>query len=245
MDTIVKLEHVFQHMGARRVLNDVNLSIENGEAFALLGTNGAGKTLLLRLILGLDVPSAGRIEVLGRDLATLDAGGLAKLRRNVGMVFQGGSLLNELTAAENIMLPMRDEALSAEELQRRTRLLMMQLRLDGLENFRPSELSSGLLRQIEMARALVRRPSLLLWDGLGDGLDLAAGAEIQDLLMDYKKSHNMSIIMTGHRITQVEAIASRIGVLEAGRLLFAGAPEKALAMKKHDFELRCLLDGRP
>ncbi len=245
MDAIIKLEHVFQHMGTRCVLDDVNLHIDDGETFALLGANGAGKTLLLRLLLGLDTPSAGRIEVLGRDLATLDARSLAELRRDVGMVFQGGSLLNELTVAENIMLPLRNEALSAEELQRKVRLIMMQLRLDGLENSRPPEISSGLRRQIEMARALVHRPSLLLWDGLGEGLDLAAGAEIRDILMDHKKSHNMSIIITSHQLPQVEGIASRIGVLESGRLMFTGTPEQASAMKRDDFELRCLLDGRP
>lgn len=245
MNTAVRLEHVFQHIGARCVLDDVNLRIEHGEAFVLLGANGAGKTVLLRLILGLDQPSAGLIEVLGKDLGALGAREFGELRRTTGMIFQGGSLLNDRTIVDNIMLPLRDEPVDAEERQRRVRLIMLQLRLDGLENMRPAALSSGLLRKVEMARALIGRPRLLLWDGLAEGLDVAAAAEVLALLMEHKKNNDMTLIMTGNHIDKATALGARVGVLDGGRLLFVGTTQEAVARKRDDLDLRCVLDGHP
>ncbi len=188
MPAIVKLENVFQHIGGRCVLEDITLRIEAGESFALLGPNGAGKTLLLRLIMGLDRPSAGHIEVLGRALAHVSPAEMIQLRRSVGMVMQGGALLNGLSVMENLILPLRAGGLSTNRMQRTARLIMTQLRLDGLENMRPFELSGGLSRKVELARALIRRPPLLLWDELLDGLDPASVGEIVEHLQREKKN---------------------------------------------------------
>ena len=245
MNAAVRLERVFQCISARSVLNDVNLRIEEGEVFVLIGPNGSGKTILLRLILGLDTPTAGLVEVLGKELGSLGDREFAELRRTTGMVFQGGSLLNDLTVVDNIMLPLRYASLDPEDRQRRVRLLMMQLRLDGLENARPAALSSGLLRKVEMARALINRPRLLLWDGLADGLDLAAEAEVLDLLIEQKKQYDMTLIMTSDRIDKAIELGARIGILDGGRMLFVGTTQGALERKRDDLELRCALDGHP
>ena len=135
MNAAVRLERVFQHISARSVLNDVNLRIEEGEVFVLIGPNGSGKTILSRLILGLDMPTAGLVEVLGKDLGSLGAREFAELRRTTGMVFQGGSLLNDLTVVDNIMLPLRYASLDPEERQRRVRLLSI-FALSYLDNAR-------------------------------------------------------------------------------------------------------------
>lgn len=244
MSAIVKLKNIFQHIGGRCVLEDITLCIEAGESFALLGPNGAGKTLLLRLIMGLDRPSAGSIEILGKDLAHVSPAEMIRLRRSVGMVIQGGSLLNGLSVMENLILPLRASGLSTKRMQRTARLIMTQLRLDGLENMRPYELSGGLSRKVELARALICRPPLLLWDELLDGLDPASVGEIEEHLQREKKTYNMTLIFSTHQPGRVFTIASRIGVLERGRLLFTGSQEGLEAAECRDLELRFALQGR-
>jgi len=240
----VKLENIFQHIGGRCVLEDISLCIEAGESFALLGPNGAGKTLLLRLIMGLDRPSAGHVEILGKDLAHLSPDEMIRLRRSMGMVIQGGSLLNGLSVMENLILPLRASGLSTERMQRTARLIMTQLRLDGLENMRPYELSGGLARKVELARALIRRPPLLLWDELLDGLDPASLREIEEHLRCEKKTYNMTLLFSTHQAGGVLTIADRIGVLDRGRLLFAGSREGLEMVEDRDLELRFALQGR-
>jgi ABC-type multidrug transport system ATPase subunit len=241
---IVKLANIFQHISGRCVLENISLCIEAGESFALLGPNGAGKTLLLRLIMGLDRPSAGRIEVLGKDLAHVSPVEMIQLRRSVGMVMQGGSLLNGLSVIENLILPLRASGFSTDRMQRTARLIMTQLRLDGLENIRPYELSGGLSRKVELARALIRRPPLLLWDELLDGLDPASVSEIEEHLQREKKTYNMTLIFSTHQPGGALTIASRIGVLESGRLLFTGTQEGLEAAEPRDLELGFALRGR-
>lgn len=244
MQTAVTIENLFQHVAGRRVLDGVSLTVMGGESFALLGPNSAGKSMLLRLLAGLDGPSSGRIEVLGRELGQLDAAGLDRLRQGMGMVFQGGSLLNGLTVLENILLPLRGAAIDWDEMQRKARLIMMQLRLDGLENFRPGELSGGLLRRIEIARALVREPRLLLLDEVMDGLDRGAMVEILELVRDYKARHEMTVIYTSHLLEYAMDIADRVALLQGGRLLFLGSPEQLQEAAVEDQELRYIVDGQ-
>lgn len=245
MSRAVELDAVFQHVGGRCALEGIHLDVALGDSLALVGPNGAGKTLLLRLIAGLDAPTAGRIRVLGHDLAHLGRGERAALRAQLGMVFQGGSLLNGLTVAENILLPLRDSGLSREAMWRATRLAMMQLRLDGLENRYPYQLSGGLVRQIELARALIHRPQLLLWDEVVDGLDLAASLELEGLLREHRSQHAMTVITTSHLADRALRGVARVAILEAGRLIFTGTPEEARAAREHDLSLRYILDGRP
>lgn len=244
VSAIVKLENIFQHIGGRCVLEDITLCIEAGESFALRGPNGAGKTLLLRLIMGLDRPSAGRIEILGKDLAHVSSAEMIHLRRSVGMVIQGGSLLNGLSVMENLILPLRASGLSTERMQRTARLIMTQLRLDGLENMRPYELSGGFSRKVELARALICRPPLLLWDELLDGLDPASVGEIEEHLQREKKTYNMTLIFSTHQTGGALTFVDRIGVLERGRLLFAGRQQGLAAAEQQDLELRFALNGR-
>jgi ABC-type transporter Mla maintaining outer membrane lipid asymmetry ATPase subunit MlaF len=199
MPPAVAIDKVFQHIGGRCVLDGVTLSVQEGEVFAILGPNGAGKSLLLRLLALLEKPSAGSLQLLGRDAGAIGGNGLAELRREVGVVFQGGSLVRDLHVFDNILLPLRDSHLNGEDLHRRGRLLMMRLQLDGLEERYPYELSDGLQRRIELKQqermtiiltsqqpahvlALADRVGVLdqgrlLFTGTPDELRAAAGAD--------------------------------------------------------------------
>ena len=244
MTAIVIFKNVFQHVNGRCVLDDINMSVEQGESFALLGPNGAGKTLLLRLIMGLDFPSAGRIEVLGREFSSLTHAELWQLRRSIGMVIQSGALLNGLTVLENLILPLRNSGDSVARMRRSARLIMTQLRLDGMENLRPNELSGGVMRKVELARALICKPALLLWDELMDGLDPVSALEILNHLQREKANNNMTFIFTTHQSGGAVLSASRIGVLDNGRLLFEGSHEQLVRAKAEQLELRYTLEGR-
>ena len=243
MGNVVKMEKVFQHIGKRCILNDINLTVEEGESFVLLGPQGAGKTILFRLLTGLDKPSAGKIEILDKDIGNINVKTIAKLRYRIGMVFQGGSLLNRLSVMENIMLPLRETSLSRKEMNQAVRFIMMQLRLDGMENLMPYELSGGTLRLIELARALIKKPNLLFWDELMDGIDRASATEIKELLQNHKINNNMTILMSSHLVDDALQMADRVGILQNGCLLFIGTPEEAIKRKADNIELKYILDG--
>lgn len=241
MTAVVEFENVFQHLNGRCILRELSFSILRGDAFALLGPNGAGKTMLLRLMMGLDRPSAGRISVLGQDYDELSGTELSHFRHSLGMVLQGGGLLNGLTIAENLMLPLRNTGHGVDLMWRKARLIMTQLRLDGLENVYPHELSGGLMRKVELARALIQKPKMLLWDELLDGLDPASIIEIEEHLAREKRTRDMTVIFTTHQPSGALAIASRVGVLENGKLLFDGTVENLFG--DDDPDLNCALKG--
>jgi ABC-type transporter Mla maintaining outer membrane lipid asymmetry ATPase subunit MlaF len=236
---------VFQHVKGRCVISDFHLRLRQGECLVLLGANGAGKTLLMRLVLGLDLPSAGEIRVFGQDLARLEQSELDALRTRIGAVFQGGSLLNGLNVLENLLLPLRRSALTCEGMARRARLIMTLLRLDGLENLRPFELSSGMRCSVELARALIRNPSLLLWDELGEGLDRAAYREIRQHLAREKKIRDMALIVSSHQPDTALTLADQVAVIDGGRLLFQGTPAELEQTRGQDPALAHVLEGRP
>lgn len=241
----VEMEAVFQHVAGRCALEAVTLRLNRGDWLLLVGPNGAGKTLLTRLILGLDNPSAGRVRVLGQDLATLGAEAMRRLRGQIGAVLQGGSLLEGLTVLDNLLLPLRQTGATRVEMARAARLAITQLQLDGLEGELPRGLSLGLRRRVELARALIHRPSLLVWDGLTEGLDPAGVRETLDLLRQQHANRELTLIATDNRPAELLVDGTRIAVLARGRLLFDGPPQALTEAAVGDLELRYVLAGHP
>jgi ABC-type methionine transport system ATPase subunit len=244
MSLALSLDGVFQHVAGRLAIQGLSLELAEGEWLLICGPNGAGKTLLSRLVLGLDRPSAGRVQVLGRDLAQLDGRGLERLRREVGAVIQRGSLLADHSVLANILLPLRQTPLTRGEMARAARLVMTLLGLDGLENHSPQALSLGQQRRVELARALIRRPRLLVWDGLSDGLDPTVAREILAVLDSLRGGQPMALIATDNTPGALGDIPARVGVLNRGRLLFQGTPAALAAASTGDLEMRTALGGR-
>lgn len=246
MEHALEIENVFQHVGNHCALSGISLVLEAGHWLLLVGPNGAGKSLLTRLILGLDAPSAGNIRVFGQDLGPLDDRAMRHLRRDLlGAVLQGGSLLEDLTVLENLLLPLRDLPLTQAEMARAARLAMTQLQLDGMENHLPRSLSLGQRRRVELARALIHAPKLLIWDGLTDGLDPASATEILGLLRELQKTRNLSLIATENTTDLPLAEAERVAVIDRGRILFDGPPSLLEKATDERLELRYVLRGRP
>lgn len=211
----------------------------------LVGLNGAGKSLLTRLVLGLDAPSAGSVEVLGQDLSRLSEAGLQRLRGQIGAVLQRGSLVEDLTVLENLLLPLRDAPMSRDQMARAARLTLTQLELDGLENHLPRALSLGLRRRVELARALIHKPALLVWDGLGDGLDAATLRDTLAVLRAQRGVRELALLATDNRPELYAQADDRVAVLDRGRLLFDGTHAELQAAARERLELRYVLEGRP
>ncbi|EGV33977.1 ABC transporter related protein [Thiorhodococcus drewsii AZ1] len=243
MADALDLDGIFQHVKGRAALSDIRLRLPQGDWLLIVGPNGAGKSLLMRLVLGLDSPSAGTIRVLGQDLAALNGRAMRALRARMGAVLQGGSLLAGYSVLENLLLPLRDSPMSRDQMAYEARLVMTLLQLDGLENHPPRALSLGQQRRVELARALIHRPSLLIWDGFSDGLDPAAIQETLAVLATLRENTKLTLIATDNRPDILAGADYRVAVLDRGRLLFEGSAEAVIAASASRLDLRAALWG--
>ncbi len=169
----------------------------------------------------------------------------ATLRGRIGAVLQGGSLLEDRSVLENLLLPLRVRPGGRAQFARAARLVLATLRLDGLENHRPRSLSLGQRRQVELARALIHQPELLVWDGLTDGLDPAAASETIAVLRAQRENRRLTLIATDNRADALGDGCDRVAVLERGRLIFTGSPAELEAALPERLDLRYVLTGRP
>jgi putative ABC transport system ATP-binding protein len=206
-----------------RAVNEISLSVQQGEFLALLGSSGSGKSTLLSMMAGLDRPTSGAIRVQDRSLAELNAEELARYRREtIGMVFQSFNLLPRMTLAENVELPLRLAEVNRYERQSRVNDALERVGLGARKQHRPSELSGGEQQRGALARALVNRPTILFADEPTGNLDSVNGEQILLLLREVQTSLGMTIIMVTHERPLAEKFANRIAVLSDGRLVTDG-----------------------
>jgi putative ABC transport system ATP-binding protein len=220
MDALVQLSDVtkrYDHDGAAAVAN-VSLAVAPGEAVAVMGPSGSGKSTLLNLIAGLDRPTSGTIVVGGERVDALSETGLARFRRRqVGMIFQFFNLLDDMTVADNILLPAQLAGLPAARARDRADELMAALRITPHADAYPARLSGGERQRVAIARALVNRPALLLADEPTGALDTATGEEIGELLLDLNSSGQTLILVT-HNPDLAARYARRVIQLVDGRI---------------------------
>jgi putative ABC transport system ATP-binding protein len=207
-----------------RAVDEVSLTIQEGEFLALLGSSGSGKSTLLSMMAGLDRPTSGAIRVRERNLAEMEADELARYRREtVGMVFQSFNLLPRMTLEENVELPLRLAEVDRQDRQARVSEALDRVGLGPRRRHRPSELSGGEQQRGALARALVNRPAILFADEPTGNLDSVNGEQILLLLREIQDSLGMTIIMVTHERPLAEKFANRIALLSDGRLVSDGA----------------------
>jgi putative ABC transport system ATP-binding protein len=220
MDTLVQLSDVtkrYDHDGAAAVAG-VSLAVAHGESVAVMGPSGSGKSTLLNLIAGLDRPTSGAVRVGNQRVDTLSETGLARFRRRqVGMIFQFFNLLDDMTVADNILLPAQLAGLPAAQARARADELMAALRITRHADAYPARLSGGERQRVAIARALVNRPALLLADEPTGALDTATGEEIGELLLDLNSSGQTLILVT-HNPDLAARYARRVIQLVDGRV---------------------------
>ena len=214
------------------VLEDVSLTIGQGDIYGIIGRSGAGKSTLVRCINNLERPTSGRVLVAERDITALSGADLRSARRDIGMIFQHFNLLSSRTVAGNVALPLEVIGLSRAEIDRRIPSLLDLVGLADKAKSYPSELSGGQKQRVGIARALATDPSVLLCDEATSALDPETTEQILSLLKDINRRLGLTIVLITHEMQVVRDIASHVAVLERGRLVEEGATFDVLAFPK-------------
>jgi D-methionine transport system ATP-binding protein len=214
------------------VLDEVSLSIDRGDIYGIIGRSGAGKSTLVRCINLLERPSAGRVIVSGREISSLRGRALRTARRDIGMIFQHFNVLSSATVAGNVALPFKVAGLSRAEIARRIAPLLELVGLAHKADAYPSELSGGQKQRVGIARALALNPSVLLCDEATSALDPETTEQILALLRDINRKLGLTIVLISHEMHVVRDIATRVAVLDHGRLVEEGATFDVLAFPK-------------
>lgn len=227
---LMALEEVHKAFGPQRVLQGVTLRIRRGETVAVIGRSGTGKSVTLRLLLGLIAPDAGRVLREGVDLATLDEEGLAALRRRSAMLFQSGALFDSLTVGENVAFGLRargeaDEGAIAACIAAR----LAEVGLPGTEAKSPAELSGGMRKRVALARALATEPEAILYDEPTTGLDPVTSDSIAELILATRerlRDRAVTSLVVTHDMGVALKVADRIVMLDEGRVVGEGSPAR-------------------
>jgi phospholipid/cholesterol/gamma-HCH transport system ATP-binding protein len=244
VEPAISVRNVVVSYNGRRVLDGINLDIRRGETMVLLGGSGSGKSTLLRQIIGLDQPQSGQVLVNGLDLAKSGAADLRRLRRSIGVAFQGAALFNSMSVEDNVALPLREHTQLAES----TISLMtwMKLAVVGLAEFgklSPQALSGGMKKRAAVARALSLDPEILVFDEPSAGLDPIVAAELDELILGLKAAFNMTVVVVTHEMASAFRIADRMAMLYKGSLIAVGTKEDLLS-SSHP-RIRQFLDRLP
>jgi phospholipid/cholesterol/gamma-HCH transport system ATP-binding protein len=240
---IEKLTSVFRIAGQEIVVHkDLDLRIETGDLLAIVGGSGSGKTVLLRQILGLETPRAGRITVLGRPAERLNDEGAAS---RVGMLFQHGALFSAFSVLDNIAFPLRELGTLPEDLVRDAALVKLQMvGLDPSQAYKmPADLSGGMVKRVALARALIMDPPLLLLDEPTAGLDPDRADEFCELLSSLHRELGLTVVMVTHDLDTLFALSTRVAALAEQRVLVSGTAREVMAFD-HPFVRNFFLGQR-
>jgi phospholipid/cholesterol/gamma-HCH transport system ATP-binding protein len=229
-ETVVEVRGVGYAIDGRTIFDGLDLQARRGEITAVMGPSGTGKTTLLRLLMGAIRPSVGRIAVFGEDVAVLNRAGLYALRRRVGMLFQNGALMSDLSVFENVAFPLRAHAHLPEPLLRRLVLMKLQaVGLRGAAELAPSALSGGMARRVALARAIAMDPELLIYDEPFVGLDPISLGVILRLIQTLNATLGITSIVVTHDVHEISSIAHQSYLLANGRAAAAGSPAELRA----------------
>ena len=220
----VAIDQVHQSFGEHCVLDGVTLKVKRGETLAVLGRSGTGKSVLLRIVIGLQNPDAGTIRIQGQDLNGLTMDQMGEIRKRMGFLFQHAALYDSLTVEDNVAFPLlhHRREMSAAERRDRVHSLLTEVGIQGNLSKMPSDLSGGMQKRVGLARALALDPEILLLDEPTAGLDPISSGEIDDLILKLKKERHMSSIVVTHDMHSAKTIADRLALLDKGHVVIEG-----------------------
>ncbi|MDI6850923.1 MAG: ATP-binding cassette domain-containing protein [bacterium] len=219
MDEIVRVENLVKTFLNKVVLNSVSFSVQEGEAVCILGKSGAGKTVLLKIIVGLLRPDRGNVFLFGRNIFKIKREELFKLRENIGFVFQSSALFDSLTVFENVAYPFLRREVSEEEVKEKVLKMLRLVEMQGTENLMPSELSGGMKKRVAIARALITEPKLVIYDEPTAGLDPATGSSVIEIIKKLNEEKKTTSIIVTHDFTVASNLAERVLFLHEGRIV--------------------------
>jgi phospholipid/cholesterol/gamma-HCH transport system ATP-binding protein len=224
---IIEVRDLRKSFGDLRVLDGVTFSVAPGQAVAIIGVSGGGKSILLKHLIGLITPDSGEVLIAGQSITGMDERQLLKVRRRFGMLFQGAALFDSLTVEENVgFLLAREGRTDAAEISRRVAEVLDLVGLEGTQKKMPSELSGGMRKRVGLARAVVYRPEIVLYDEPTTGLDPIASDTIDQLIRRVVEKLNVTSIAVTHDMRSVRRISNRILMLHKGRIYADQTPEE-------------------
>lgn len=223
MISIQNVKKVFRTKnGELTAVDDINLTIQEGEIFGVIGYSGAGKSTLLRMLNGLETPTSGTLQVNGKNISKIRGKELRKARQKIGMIFQHFNLLWSRTVSENIAFPLEIAGIPKKEREERVAELIKLVGLEGKEKAYPSQLSGGQKQRVGIARALANHPSVLLCDEATSALDPETTDQILDLLVNINKKLGLTIVLITHEMHVIRKICHRVAVMENGKVVEMG-----------------------
>jgi phospholipid/cholesterol/gamma-HCH transport system ATP-binding protein len=225
---VIAVENLHKTFGSHNVLNGISLSVSSGETLAVLGRSGTGKSVLLRIIIGLMQPDAGSVHIQGQNIAGLSLDGLGAIRKKMGFLFQHAALYDSLTVRENVAFPLQHHRkdLSDAECNERVAQLLAEVGMEGGLEKMPSDISGGMQKRVGLARALALEPEILLLDEPTAGLDPISSGEIDELILKLQRERQMASIVVTHDMHSAKTIANRLALLDKGNVVIEGKFEE-------------------
>jgi phospholipid/cholesterol/gamma-HCH transport system ATP-binding protein len=234
-EPVLVLRDVHKSFGAEHVLDGISLTVVRGETLTVLGRSGTGKSVLLKLIIGLDNADAGSICIQGQETAGIGLNEMNRLRIKMGFLFQHAALYDSLTVEQNVAFPLtRHTKMPASERSDRVKELLRSVGMEHDLNKMPSNISGGMQKRVGLARALALQPEILLLDEPTAGLDPITSGEIDDLVLKLQEEHALTSVVVTHDLHSAKTIADRLALLDKGKVTMEGSFEE-LAESKDDF----------
>ena len=223
---MIEVKNLYKSYGEKGVLSDISLSVSHGQSLAVVGKSGAGKSVLLRCLIGLVKPDNGTIYVDNKLINTMNFSQLQKIRSSIGMVFQFGALFDSMTVEENISLALQKlTKLNENEIQQRVHNSLEEVDMAGTENLIPAELSGGMKKRVGIARAIAIKPAYLFYDEPTTGLDPVMTDSINRLIRKFQDTGEVTSVIITHEMRTVYDVADRVLLLHEGRIQYDGSPD--------------------
>jgi phospholipid/cholesterol/gamma-HCH transport system ATP-binding protein len=232
---VIAVEDLHKSFGSQHVLDGISLAVKRGETLAVLGRSGTGKSVLLRLIIGLETPDSGSVRIHGQAIAGLALDQLGEIRKKMGFLFQHAALYDSLTVEQNVAFPLQHHKKNMPKSEKadRVRQLLAEVGMEDALAKMPSDISGGMQKRVGLARALALEPDILLLDEPTAGLDPISAAEIDDLVLKLQQEHHMASIVVTHDLHSAKTIANRLALLNRGKVVIEGDFEE---LQKSDIE---------
>jgi phospholipid/cholesterol/gamma-HCH transport system ATP-binding protein len=243
-EELICFEHLRKAFGPKRVYDDLQLSVRAGETLTVIGGSGTGKSVLLKCLIGLLRPDAGRILFQGQDITGMREEEFIGLRRHVAMVFQGAALFDSLSVGENIAYPLHEHfpEMKPEEVRARVAEKLALVNLPGIEHMKPADLSGGMKKRVGLARAIATNPEVILWDEPTTGLDPVTTETINQMIRSMQRQLGCTSIVVTHDMMSAFTVSDRIAMLANRRIVQVGTTEEMRASTVP--EVRAFLDAR-
>jgi phospholipid/cholesterol/gamma-HCH transport system ATP-binding protein len=229
---MIKLVDLHKSFGKQKVLDGLDLDIEEGKTTVIIGRSGGGKSVLLKHIIGLIRPDRGQVLIDGTDITKLNDRKLNEIRKKFGMLFQEAALFDSMNVGENVAFPLREHTkMTEEEIRETVADRLRSVGLTGVEEKIPSELSGGMRKRVGLARAIAMRPRIVLFDEPTTGLDPVMTEAVNRLILDTQKGFDLTCVVISHDIRSIFEIGHRIAMLYDGRIIEYGTPEELRASR--------------